>query len=679
MSFLKKYFDFAIIALVIGAFVYVAGERLATFPLPDTDESMTLQIPYEMLNHGKIALPMMSFYGGNIENAWHSLTPVAFVTLSGFLKVFGWGLVQGRAYNLITAVLVLLMLYLLARRLFSWPVGLIAVVLVISDPLFLARSRLLRFDMLATAFALLAFYLYERAEESETKWYYLGSGLAAGAGVMSHTNVLYIFAVIGALMLLKNRGALFKEAKLYLFGAGALAAMGYEIVFAIVDYRNFVLQTRKDDIHFRVLEPLGWLNNIAAEPVRYVRWFEARGARTTTETLLLHLFLSATIAAIVYLVALTLIQIRRRRALSDPRARLVIATLIIALFFAVAVQRKVTQYIVHLAPWFALCVAVLLRDAALQIQRLRAERRRWAKPVYVAAMLVAVMLIAGYAYELLRQNRTYLTNVRRPDQASFEDIKTALRSIVPDGLCPASIASGYLWLAFPERDDCYFAYMEASLDNSLELEGKNYALIVKPKFEGRVLRLTGAGFERFHLLGELSRTAYGSLLVYYTGNDPQFMTPAPKRYYFFGHRRGYVTGEQLAAAREIWAASEPEFEWKPATGSQSSAPDDAEEESSEDGQRRGRWMEFCSVDLEANSIYRVTAETKDQRGYDLAIIDGLTLSPLENISAADDAPNRLDAVFKTSGNKRVRLALRVPGTKGDNAQAISRISIKAIP
>ena len=147
MRFLKKYFDFAILAFVIGGFVSVAAQRLATTPLPDTDESMMLQISYEMLNHGKLAFPMKRFYGGNIENAWHSLTPVAFVTLSGFLKLFGWGLTQGRVYNLITAVLMLLMLYLLARKLFSWQVGLTAVVLIVSDPLFMARSRLLRYDL----------------------------------------------------------------------------------------------------------------------------------------------------------------------------------------------------------------------------------------------------------------------------------------------------------------------------------------------------------------------------------------------------------------------------------------------------------------------------------------------------------------------------------------------------
>src|SRR6185369_12853655 len=329
-------------------------------------------------------------------------------------------------------------------------------------------------------------------------------------------------------------------------------------------------------------------------------------------------------------------------------------------FFAIVTQRKVTQYVVHLAPWFALCVAILLRDVVVQIHRLSVIKWRLARPMYAAAVVVVAIVIASYGYELVKQNRNYLTHVRNPDQASFDDLTTALRSVVPDGVCPASIASGYLWLAFPERDDCYFAYMEASLDEPLELEGKDYALIVKPKFEGSVSKLTGAGFERFHLLGELNRTPYGTLLVYYTGNDPRFTALAARRYYFFGHQRGYVSDEQVARSHEVWSASSAEFTWNPAAPSQSFRSDDDDEASPENGHRKGRWMEICAVDLNANSIYQVAADITDQQDFDLAVIDGQTLFPVERISEGADASRRFEGLFKTGRNGRVKIAVRVP-------------------
>src|ERR1044072_1267346 len=87
----KNNFDLALLAIIIVGFITIAASHLGSAPMPDTDESMTQQVPYEMLNHGKLAFPMYRHLGGNIENVWHSYTPVFFLMLSGFLKLFGWG------------------------------------------------------------------------------------------------------------------------------------------------------------------------------------------------------------------------------------------------------------------------------------------------------------------------------------------------------------------------------------------------------------------------------------------------------------------------------------------------------------------------------------------------------------------------------------------------------------
>jgi len=68
----------------------------------------------------------------------------------------------------------------LGRRIFDWRVGFIAVVIIISDPTLLERSRLLRNDYAAEAFALLAFLLYEIAEQRKSSRLYIAAGLADG-------------------------------------------------------------------------------------------------------------------------------------------------------------------------------------------------------------------------------------------------------------------------------------------------------------------------------------------------------------------------------------------------------------------------------------------------------------------------------------------------------------------
>ena len=55
MKALRFNLDLVIVGLVIAAFVAVAAQRLGTVPVPEGDEAFTLQVPYEMLNHGKLA------------------------------------------------------------------------------------------------------------------------------------------------------------------------------------------------------------------------------------------------------------------------------------------------------------------------------------------------------------------------------------------------------------------------------------------------------------------------------------------------------------------------------------------------------------------------------------------------------------------------------------------------
>jgi hypothetical protein len=360
---------------------------------------------------------------------------------------------------------------------------------------------------------------------------------------MCHTNLIYILVVVLGLMLLKDGWRVIKSSSPYLFGVGALSVMAYELVYDVIDYRNFVSQNHRDTVHFRIFEPLGWLRNIAEEPGRYVEWFETRGVKFAPGATLLHVFLIMAAAAILYLAVRAILQRKSKDFANEPRVRLFVATAIVMLFFAIVTQRKILQYVIHISPWLALCVSVMLADVFTFIKKPReGARARLAGPI-ASALIVA--LIAGYGYVLLKQYQRYSRQVNNPMLADFEEMKKVLRAVVPEGVCPVSIGSGYLWLAFPEYDQCYFAHMETRLDEMLDLDGKEYALIVRPKFMNKVRKLTG-GVEKYHLIGELKKTAYGTFYIYYTGTDPRYLELEPKRFHFFGQQRGYIGDEQPA-------------------------------------------------------------------------------------------------------------------------------------
>src|SRR5581483_11251191 len=335
---LRRRTDFALLLLLVGGFVIVAAQRLGAVPVPEGDEAFTLQVPYEMLNHGRLALPMLRYLGGNIENVWHSFTPVAFLLMSGFFKLFGFGVTQGRAFNLLTAATALVMIYLIGRRLFDWRAGAFAVLMMLGDQTFIERARLLRNDYAAATFALLAFYFFEIARERRSKAFYIASGLAAGAGVMCHTNILYMVVAIGLLILLGDGWRALKQRPLYLFGLSAFAVMAYEVIYDLLDYRNFALQNRGDDLHFRILSPAGFLQNVLEERLRYSRWVIGSAMFDDLPQAALHVFQLLTVAAVIYLIVVVIQQRRRGPLVEEPRVRVFVALVAVVLFHAVIVS-----------------------------------------------------------------------------------------------------------------------------------------------------------------------------------------------------------------------------------------------------------------------------------------------------------------------------------------------------
>ncbi|HJQ26997.1 MAG TPA: glycosyltransferase family 39 protein [Blastocatellia bacterium] len=647
-------------AAVLGGFLLVATVRLADVPVYETDESYTLQVSYEMLTRGRLALPMYRFLGGNITETWHSLTPLFFLLLTGFLKLFGFGVLEGRAFNLITVALAFLMVYVIGRRLFDWPAGLAAVVLMASDQTVLERARLLRNDYAAECFALLAFWLYDVAERRKQPRFYVGAGLAAGAGVMCHSSILYMIAAIALLMLMRDGWRLFKQSKLYLFLASALAVMSYEIISILLDWRNAQAQYRSDDLHFGMFSLSGLWANLLDEPRRYARWYAAYDVYfANVPRTLLHLFQLLIVAAMVYLLVRLVFAIKRRRVSDEPRVRLLVVALTSALFFAV-ITHKAGYYNVHLITWYALAVGVLLNDAVkTAFDTLRA---RWPDSLAVRAIAFGLMAIAllGYGALWARQTVRYLREVRNPELARFDEMKAALRRIIPEDLCPIAVKAPVMWLVFVEKDDC-FATIERRMADAVDLDGKDYALIVRPKspdYWARVLDEDG------HLLGELQDTPYGNFRVYYTGNDPRFLTRAPVRYSFFRRWRGHATSEQVAAARQVWnqrydSATELGLMIAPPDKDASVAITDA-------------------LVLKPNTIYQLQLEAASNTDWQLVVADAQSNVELAQVEIGGGTIERpAEQVFRTFGN-RVRLLARPLRAKRAEPLRLIRATINEV-
>jgi hypothetical protein len=359
--------------------------------------------------------------------------------------------------------------------------------------------------------------------------------------------------------------------------------------------------------------------------------------------------------------------------MEEPRVRLLIATVVIALFFAVVTQRKVVLYVIHLAPWFALIVGVMMRDCLEGWKRLRTSQWPKAKPLYIA-VFIAIACGAGlYAYRLASQNRNYLRAANNPQRATFDELAGVLRSVVPDDVCPVGIKQGVLWLAFPEKDYC-FAAIENRMQESLDIKGNEYAVIAsvrRNKKEGKLIRELTEGA---NLIAELKRTAYGTLSVYYTGRSTAHLSLAPARYVFFGKERGYASEGEIDAAREVWAATAEELnkeELNKSAGGTDGSSFTVRQSAKESG-----LVKLASIELGEGTIYQLILESLDQQGrWEVVIRDDETSFVLY---AGKLGANRFADIFKTRTSGRISINLRHAAQKSDGAITISRLSVREV-
>src|SRR6185436_12555257 len=95
-----------------------------------------------------------------------------------------------------------------------------------------------------------------------------------------------------------------------------------------------------------------------------------------------------TVAALIYLVVVLVRRFKKRNVLSDPRTRLLFVTLVSVLFHALIVSQKRIFYLIHILPWCALAVGVMLRDGLDWVSRLRDAQWTQARLLYRAAVAV---------------------------------------------------------------------------------------------------------------------------------------------------------------------------------------------------------------------------------------------------------------------------------------------------
>ena len=171
------------------------------------DEGIYAQVAKEVLRSGDWFHPTL---GGQ---PWYDKPPLAIWATVFFYKIFGVHEFSARLFSALCGIGAVLATYFLAKRLFGRWVGFLSAAVLLSSSHFIRFSRFGMLDAPLTFFMVLSFYFFWMAVESGRSKYFIFSGIATAAAVLTKSfsgflifPIQWIYAVwAGEIYLLKKK------------------------------------------------------------------------------------------------------------------------------------------------------------------------------------------------------------------------------------------------------------------------------------------------------------------------------------------------------------------------------------------------------------------------------------------------------------------------------------------
>lgn len=261
------------ILLLLLIYTLLYSFNLDKFPTIIGDESWFSNPAYNLAISGKMGTTMMYGYN-NIANYTYWQPPLFILLLATSFKLFGFGVVQARTVSVSLGFLTVLFTYLFALKLYNKKVGLLASLLLISNPLFFLISRQARMEIAVAFFMLIALYCTVLALKNSKMIFYFASAFFATLALLSHPNgMIATFAVL--IIILANKIDL-KTLKLnlnvktiFIFSLGFIIPLIPYLLYIFTDFAAFQGQFMSNIGH----SPLNPLQNIIMEPTRYIQLY----------------------------------------------------------------------------------------------------------------------------------------------------------------------------------------------------------------------------------------------------------------------------------------------------------------------------------------------------------------------------------------------------------------------
>jgi 4-amino-4-deoxy-L-arabinose transferase-like glycosyltransferase len=331
------------------------------------------------------------------------------------MRVLGVNLFSIRISSLLIGILLLLVVFNLALRLYNRRIALCAVAVGGLSAPFLLSAHLGREDILVALLGFGAISLYLGAGD-RFSWRAVGSGLLLGLGFEVHPIAAVYLITVLCMLLWDYRIRFFRVAKSWCVALGvALGGAFYIAQHVLPDPQTYSLMTRVQNV-LPQTPPLLTLD--------LGTWYDS---------LVGTLWMSGTLMLPVLLIAL--LTLAQRMSASDRR--LIVIFLCLLLSFTALVLNKPDHYAIVLAP-----IVWLITGAALDVLSGRIQQRERALPVYVSVVLLGSFLVAAIM--------TTLSSMAPDPTDDFDTTLSTINRVLPSDSKPVGLPTW--WFARPEAE-----------------------------------------------------------------------------------------------------------------------------------------------------------------------------------------------------------------------------------
>ena len=501
----------------LAIFLFVSLRHLDSVPQVYEDEPWQASTAYKLATRGVFGSDLFAGFM-HMDERYYGFMPLHPFLLAAIFKFAGTDRMLGEA-RLETVALTaatLILTYALGSRLFSKPVGGVAVLVLVlvrwtgltyiqltGIPL-VDFARIARYDPLVPVLGLASLHVYISARNRQSLPLYAASGILASASGLAHVYGLFWIPALVMLTILDRPASLARCVAL--FAVGALLPWLPYAAYVLNDLPDWRGQIAVYASRFELLNPHWYVNNILEEFHRYGPGLGPFGPAW---------LLRPGVWFLAVALPLSLFALARRALAGDVSARtLVVPSLTFPVLFALLITLKLVNYTLIELPLFALAVA--WGSVSL-----------WQRPLpgvgLAAPRLLLIALGAGIAIE----GAFALARIDSATATPYPVFASEVRQLIPPGARVLGLHT--YWIGLEDFDYRSFlvplneADLGVPLDQALDAVDPDVVLL-DPRMRTYFESLPpGGDAERFETwlarhsareIGRIDDPTYGQMIVY---------------------------------------------------------------------------------------------------------------------------------------------------------------------